>query len=1097
MPRHFSNCRPLVWSGSRSRKTSGPELLRVGLRTFLTSRGICRLGIFVACLSLCFPLVTSPARGEPIDFGQDVRPLFSDKCFACHGPNEDSREGGFRLDVKDSAFGEADSGERPIVAGDPDSSELYVRIVSDDEFMIMPPEETNKEFTKEETERIRKWIEQGASWNEHWAYAVPNRPSLPEVRDQAWPQNSIDRFILARLEKEGVTPSREADRATLIRRVTFDLTGLPPTLEEIETFLADSSPQAYEKLVDRLLQSPHYGEHMGRYWLDAARYGDTHGLHLDNVRQIWPYREWVITAFNNNMPFDQFSIEQLAGDLLPDATADQKIATGFNRCNVTTSEGGAIDAEYHVHYTIDRVSTMSTVWMGASMGCVTCHDHKFDPFDMKDFYQLFAFFNSLNGPVMDGNKPLPPPIIRMPNPANQPRIDELAALIPELKKKLDARSEVASEEFAAWLKSQEEQGEKDALLPQAGLIGYWPFDEAEGDVVECPLDSVSPGTLRGAQRADGKVGRACKTAANEFVDLGDLANFERSDAFSYGAWVNAQPGNSGAVISRMNDAEKHRGFDLYVAGDRAIAHIIHSWSGNAIKVETKDTLKLNEWQHLLITYDGSSKASGVTIYINGKASPPVVRNDNLTDTIKTTVTLQVGRRTPGAPFNGLVDEVRVYNRVLSASEAAALAGGGEIRAILATVSKDRTPQQQQTLRTHFLANHDMPYQQLSAELTAREREKRKLEAEGQIESLIWEDSAKPKPAFILMRGQYDKPGEPVTRNTPSALPPLPPKPDGEIPTRLDLARWLLAPEHPLTSRVTVNRFWQQYFGVGIVKTAGDFGSQGSPPSHPQLLDWLAVDFRESGWDVKRLQKLIVMSATYRQSSRIPSGATPQDADNRLLSRGPRFRLDAEVIRDTALTLSGLLVRKIGGQSVKPYQPPGIWKAVGYTDSNTANFKRESGEALYRRSLYTFWKRTAPPPTLVTLDAPSRETCTVRRSRTNTPQAALALMNDEQFVEASRHFAQRMTTQGGKTDADRASYAFRLATARQPQAKELEVLLDVYKATLAKFEADKEAAKKLINVGESKPDETLDPSQLAAWTVVANLILNLDETITKG
>lgn len=382
-------------------------------------------------------------------------------------------------------------------------------------------------------------------------------------------------------------------------------------------------------------------------------------------------------------------------------------------------------------------------------------------------------------------------------------------------------------------------------------------------------------------------------------------------------------------------------------------------------------------------------------------------------------------------------------------------------------------------------------------MTAREQEKRKLETEGQIESLIWEDSAKPKPAFMLVRGQYDKPGEPVTRNTPSALPPLPPKPDGEIPTRLDLARWLLAPEHPLTSRVTVNRFWQQYFGVGIVETAEDFGSQGSPPSHPQLLDWLAVDFRERGWDVKRLQKLIVMSATYRQSSRIPADSPPKDADNRLLSRGPRFRLDAEVVRDTALAVSGLLVRKIGGPSVKPYQPPGIWKAVGYTDSNTANFKRDSGEALYRRSLYSFWKRTAPPPTLVTLDAPSRETCTVRRSRTNTPLAALALMNDEQFVEASRHFAQRMMTEGGKTDADRASYAFRLATARQPQAKELEVLLDVYKATLDKFKADKEAATKLISVGESKPDEALDVGQLAAWTMVANLILNLDETITKG
>jgi len=1060
----------------------------------------CHIRRFVAAtisLFVWLPASFVLADQDKVNFGRQIRPLLAEKCFSCHGLDEEHRETSMRLDTKDGLFGETDSGGFAVVPGDAAKSVAYLRLVTEDEFERMPPADSAHELSKEEIELVKRWIEQGAVWQQHWSLIAPERPSVPEVSDAAWPKNDIDRFVLARLDGEGLKPAPEADKITLIRRLTFDLTGLPPTPEEIDNLLADNSPDAYEKVVDRLMKSPHYGEHMGRYWLDAARYGDTHGLHLDNVRQIWPYREWVIKALNDNMPFDQFTIEQLAGDLLPDATVDQKIATGFNRCNVTTSEGGAIDAEYHVHYTVDRVSTMSTVWLGLSMGCVTCHDHKFDPFEMKDFYQLFAFFNSLNGPVMDGNKPLPPPIIQVPNPANLPQIEELAKAIPALKKKLDARGKAASEEFAAWLKSQQDQTDADLLLPQAGLLGYWPFDEAEGDLVECPLDSVSPGTLRGAQRADGKVGRSCKTAANEFVDLGDVANFERSDAFSYGAWVNAKPGNSGAVISRMNDSEKHRGFDLYVAGDRAIAHIIHSWAGNAIKVETKDTLKLNEWQHLLVTCDGSSKASGVTIYINGKASPPVVRNDNLTDTIKTTVSLQVGRRTPGATFNGLVDEVRVYNRALSAAEAASLAGGGEIGAILVVAPEKRTPEQQQTLRTHYLTNHDKPYQQLSAELTETEQEKRKLETEGQIESLIWEDSAKPKPAFILIRGQYDKPGEPVSRNTPAALPPLPKKPEGEIPTRLDLARWLVAPEHPLTSRVTVNRFWQQYFGVGIVKTAEDFGSQGSPPSHPQLLDWLAVDFRESGWDVKRLQKQIVMSATYRQSSRISPETSPKDADNRLLSRGPRFRLDAEVIRDTALAVSGLLIRKIGGPSVKPYQPPGIWKAVGYTDSNTANFKRDSGEALYRRSLYTFWKRTAPPPTLVTLDAPSRETCTVRRSRTNTPLAALALMNDEQFVEASRNFAQRMMTEGGKTDADRASYAFGLATARRPKAEELEVLLDVYKASLARFETDKEAATKLISVGESKPDATLDTSQLAAWTMVANLILNLDETITKG
>lgn len=1052
----------------------------------------------VLVLLATFSTSSVRADGAPVDFGRQIRPLLAQKCFQCHGLDAELRETDLRLDTREGLFAEIDSGGHAVVPGKLDESVLYERLVSKSADELMPPPDSEKSLTKEEIDLFRRWIAQGAKWEQHWSLVAPLRATPPKVKAESRVRNEIDRFIFSRLEKEGLSPSSSADKETLIRRVTLDLTGLPPTVQEVDAFLADVSPQAYEKVVERLLDSPHYGEHMGRYWLDAARYGDTHGLHLDNLRRMWPYREWVIKAFNKNMSFDQFTIEQLAGDLLPNPTLDQKIATGFNRCNVTTSEGGVIPEEYHVHYTNDRVATMSTVWMGLSMGCVTCHEHKFDPYEMKDFYQLSAFFNNLDGPVMDGNKPLPAPIVQVPNPVNQPEIDRLAATIAALKTKLDVRANAAGEEFAAWTTAMREKGDRESLLPSAKLVGYWRFDEAEGRAVSNSVEGTTPGSLRKAERIKGKFGGACKVGGDQFVELGDVGGFDRTDAFSYGCWVNAQPGNGGsAVIARMDDANSHRGYDMYVSDGRVYAHIIHSWPGDTIKVESKDKFELKKWQHLLVTYDGSGKAAGVAVYINGKASKLTVRNDNLKGTIKTDVPLQIGRRSSGSPFNGSVDDVRIYGRALSAAEAADLAGNGEIHAILALADKDRDEKQQQTLRTYYLTNHDAAYQQLSGETAAVEHEKRELEARDRIESLIWRDAAKPKPTYILIRGAYDKPGELVTRNTPAALPPLPPMKEGEIPTRLTLANWLLSAEHPLTSRVIVSRYWAQYFGVGIVETAEDFGSQGSGPSHPKLLDWLAVEFRESGWDVKRLQKTIVMSATYQQSAKISPEALKKDPNNKLYSRGPRFRLDAEVIRDTALAVSGLLVRKIGGPSVKPYQPAGIWKAVGYTDSNTANFARDTGEALYRRSLYTFWKRTAPPPTLVSLDAPSRENCTVRRSRTNTPMAALALMNDEQFVEASRHLAQRIMTEGGKTDAERIAYAFRLANARQPSRAEFVVLLDVYKSSYAKFGQDVEAATKLISVGESKPNPALDAGQLAAWTMVANLILNLDETITKG
>ena len=1052
----------------------------------------------VLATALLFAVSASLAQAAPgdVDFGRQIRPLLADKCFACHGLNRDPDETDLQMDTKQGLFAKLTDGSA-IVAGKPEESLIYQRLVSEDEDERMPPADYGKKIKPAEIELIKNWIKQGAPWEQHWSLVAPKRAALPKVSDTKWAANEIDRFVLARLEAAGLTPSAEADKATLIRRVTFDLTGLPPTIQEVDAFLADNSPQAFEKVVDRLLKSPHYGEHMARYWLDAARYADTHGLHFDAIRQIWPYRDWVVRAFNSNMPFDRFTIEQLAGDLLPNATIDQRIATGFNRLHVTTNEGGVIQAEFDVQYTVDRVATMSTVWMGISMGCVVCHEHKFDPFEMKDFYQLYAFFNNLDGGVMDGNKPLPPPTLQIPNPANQEQIAQLAATVAELNENLETSRAASAAPFAAWEQAQRAAGGSKPRLPTAGLAGHWTFDDAGGDSVACTVSGVSPGKLVGAKRTAGKVGSAVEVAANKYVDLGDVANFDSGDAFSYGAWINVRPGNRGsAVISRMNDGNAHRGWDLYLAGDRVIAHVINTWPSSALKVETQDKLKTNQWQHVLVTYDGSAKAAGIAIYINGKKSKLTVRNNNLSGTTKSSVSLKIGRRTPGSPFNGLVDEVRIYNRQLTAAEASSLAGGGGVAELLAIALKKRSPQQTRALVDYYLANHSPEYQEISARLQQVSQEKASLESQGNTATLVWKERAKPRQAYILIRGAYDKQGEPVSRNTPASLPPLT-VPEGKTPTRLDLAKWLVSKEHPLTARVNANRFWQQYFGVGIVETTEDLGSQGKSPTHPQLLDYLAVDFRESGWDVKQLQKQIVMSATYRQSSKTDAQKAKQDPNNRLFSRGPRFRLDAEVVRDNALALAGLLVRKIGGPPVKPYQPAGIWKAVGYTGSNTSVFRRDSGEKLYRRTIYTFWKRTAPPPTMAALDAPSRETCTVRRSRTNTPLAALALMNDEQFVEAARQMAARVMKEGGKSDRERATYAFRLATSRRPSEAELAVLLDVYKDSLTRYQGDSKAAAELIHFGESKPDASLNVEQLAAWTIIANLILNLDETIKKG
>jgi mono/diheme cytochrome c family protein len=1045
-----------------------------------------------------------PSRSSaPIDFNRDIRPILSDHCFACHGPDEKSRKSGLRLDRKDDAFKPLRDGGYAIVPGKPDESELFRRITAENSQERMPPKNFPKRLKPEQIELIRQWILQGAPWAEHWAFVPPQKPNLPAVQDKSWPRNAIDYFILARLEREGLKPAPEADKITLARRVSLDLTGLPPTPAEVDAFLADTSPDAYEKLVQRLLDSPRYGEHMARYWLDAVRYGDTHGMHLDNYREIWPYRDWVVRAFNANLPYDQFITWQLAGDLLPNPTEDQLIATGYIRCHITTNEGGSIEEEVYVRNVVDRVENFATVMLGMTFQCAQCHDHKYDPVTMRDFYSLFAFFNSMDGPDMDGNRKDPPPVLKVASDEQKKQLADLRQQIAGLQKSQKQRAQAAEQEFSQWLAKVEEQrrqsGSALQQLSTQGLLGYYPLDEKAGSEVRNlakPGPNFQARVQGNPQWVPGKVGGALRLDGNTHVELGGRNyDFERDRPFSYGAWVKLANGN-GTVLSKMNDSQAFRGWDLFVLNDAVMVHLIHSWPDNAIKITAEEKLQRNEWVHLFVTYDGSSKAAGLKLYINGKPAKVRVEVDNLRDSIRNPAGPKIGRRTPSHPLVGEVDEVRIYERRLSDEEVAALYQGDPlfpIAGILAIPAEKRTPQQKEQLKQFYLERFDSEYRRLAEQVEQLRAQEKRLD-EALPVTLIYRERPQPRPAYILIRGEYDRKGEQVGRNVPAFLPGLRP----EYPlNRLGLAQWLLDRSHPLTARVAVNRFWQQVFGTGLVKTAEDFGRQGEPPSHPELLDWLAVHFQESGWNVKELMRLLVTSATYRQSAVTTPEKLAKDPQNRLLSRGPRFRMDGEMLRDQALFVSGLLVERIGGPPVKLPQPPGIWEAVGFVGSNTREFRPDTGrEKVHRRSLYAFWKRTAPPPQMTAFDAPSREQCVVRRERTNTPLQALVLMNEVQYLECARALAERGMKEGGKSAAERIRWMFRLATCRWPDAQELATLQQSYETLKQRYLNNPSAANQLIQIGESKPDPQLDAVELAALTLVGNAILNLDEVLNK-
>ena len=1043
----------------------------------------------VTAVSFCGSAAAGATDSGPrgVEFNRDIRPILSDRCFTCHGPDKATRLSPLRLDTEEGAL--ADLGGRfAIVPGKPAKSEIIHRITADNAALRMPPSYSGKdELTQPEIDTIRRWIEQGAKWQNHWSFIPPKRPTIPAVESGDWPRNSIDYFVLRRLEREGLTPSPETDLATLIRRVTLDLTGLPPTPAEVDDFLNDDSPNAYEELVDRLLRSPKYGERMAVVWLDAARYADTSGYQSDSERHMWRWRDWVIHAFNANMPFDQFTVEQIAGDMLPNATLDQIIATGFNRNHSQNGEGGIIPEEYLVENVVDRVETTSTVWLGLTMGCARCHDHKYDPIKQKEFYEVFAHFNNIpeRGKAFKyGNSP---PFVKAPTPDQQ-------AQLAELDKKLSA----AEKQFA------EQKSELDAAQKvwETSLLGSVRVDWLLRDrlVVHHPLDGDIAGASAGKpvrpkledgqpHFVPGRLGEAASFDGKRFINAGDVANFNYDDKFTLAAWIYPQTPD-GVIVSRATEGEEgETGYGLYLNGGRVQINLAQRWIDDGVRSETQDALPLNDWHHVLVTYDGTRVPTAFRVYINGQSQALTHLLDGINNPIQQDQPLRIGASGfPRPRFQGHIDDVRIYETALTSEQAAVVSTTESVREIAQLPPARRTPAQSDKIRLCFLDQYAPQHvRQAWRRLIELQREREQL-WDSFPTVMVMQELEPRRETFRLNRGAYDSPAEKVTPDVPAIFPPLP---EAQEKNRLTFARWLVDPANPLPARVTVNRFWQMYFGAGLVKTAENFGSQGEWPTHPALLDWLATEFIRSGWDVKAIQKVIVTSATYRQSSKVKPLLVERDPDNRLLGRGPRFRLPAQIVRDQALAIAGLLVEEVGGPSVKPYQPPGLWKEL-----TGKEYRRDKGDNLYRRSLYTFWKRTAAPPAMVTFDSAIRDTCHVRQTRTNTPLQALNLMNDVTYVEASRLLGERMITEGGTTPEERISFGYRLATAREPAAEETRVLVDGLHHHLDRYQTDRKAALKLLSEGEYPRNQTLEVAELASYTTLASLILNLDETITK-
>lgn len=1011
-----------------------------------------------------------------VHFDRDIRPILSENCFACHGPGE--QEAGLRLDSAEAATQKLESGLQAIVSGDPESSELIVRILSQDLDVVMPPPHSNKSLSQEEKERIRTWIAEGGVFEGHWSFQPIERPMIPEVSKDSI-TNPIDHFIESRIQAEAITMNEEADRATLLRRLSFALIGLPPTPAELDAFLNDSSVDAYGKQVERLLRSPRHGEEMARHWLDVARYADTHGLHLDNEREMWAYRDWVVTAFNENLPFDQFTIWQLAGDLLPSPTTPQKIATGFSRCNVTTSEGGSINEELLFRYAVDRTATMTNAFLGLSGQCAVCHDHKFDPISQKEFYSLYAFFNSAADPGFDGNKIDTPPVMPLPTTEQADQLKQLEDDHPGMVQAVSEEVSNASYTDPASLRPRP--------VPDR-IEQVWLDDEFPPGAVMRSSGSQTISWLTGDENAGVLSGqrsleRTATGIGQDFYDSG-AQSFELQadeEVFAH-VWLDPSNPPKSIMIQFNTGAWSHRAVwgdpDAIPWGDR----------GKPSRYHVGDLPQQGTWERIAVSAEALGIKPGVAV--KGFALTQFdghVRWD------------MVGGVRESDPVTDPKRSFEAWWKAHVGKDKLDAIPGNLRKLVKAGPAETTTPKDVEAILTHWKKAvwSEKPAALLTAIKELDDNEKAKVELEKKIpKTFVFADLPKMRDSFVMQRGAYDRPGEKVTRATPAFLPKLHVA-NESVPTRLNLAEWIISPEQPLTSRVAVNRLWQQFFGVGLVKTSGDFGLQGAPPSHPELLDWLASEYQASDWNTRHMVRLIVTSRAFRRASHIVPEQLQHDPENRLYARGPRFRLDAEQIRDNALAVSGLLVLKQGGKGVNPYQPPNIWEPVGFSGSNTRNYKQGSGEDLYRRTMYTFLKRTAPHPSLVNFDAPNREQFCARRERSNTPLQALQLMNDIQHIEAARALAGRSLLEVQANDRERITWLFRVVLARPPSADEHKTVADFLERSRTRYATDLESAKKAIAHGESPVPAELSPVELASWTLVSNMMLNLDETVTRN
>jgi len=1041
------------------------------------SSALVRASVFVVGVGM---FAANALAQDGVDFARDVQPILSDRCFLCHGPDAKKREAGLRLDVREAAVQQLPSGRYAIVPGKPEESELLRRLTAHDPGERMPPADSKLSVSAAEIEVLRQWLAAGAPYAAHWSFEpLPETVALPTVARTDWVKNGIDTFVLAELERVGLQPSPAARAEVLGRRIGLTLTGLPLSDQARNGFVGgDGGDAAVPQLVDQLLASPRFGEHMASEWLDVARYADTFGYQSDVYRAVWPWRDWVIAAYNDNLPFDQFATWQIAGDLLPQATREQQLATAFQRLHRQTNEGGSVEEEMRLEYVADRTETFATAFLGMTVGCARCHDHKFDPVSQREYYQLSAFFDNIDesGLYSHFTRATPTPALSLASDKQSQQEVDAAATV----QKLETEVVELDKSIVEGLRSKVEIVRSSASAePDPDLVGSFAFESLQsGAVVNAVGDNKAPGkTGDKPVLVEGHVGKAIQFSGENWAKFPKVADFDRHQPFSLAFWLRVPERYDRAVVMHRSKSwtdAGSRGYELLIEDGELSFALIHFWPGNAIRIRADEPLPVARWTHVTLAYDGSSRAGGMSIFVDGERAQTRVVRDGLTRTIKgggaDALTLSQRFRDRGLK-GGAIDELQVYRRELTRADATILSGrGGAVKA----------PEEM----AYYLRKLSKESRASRDKLRDARRALGKIR-DAQREIMVMREMDSRRATYVRPRGSYLAQGERVDPGTPECLPPVAkdaPK------NRLALARWLMDPDHPLTARVAVNRVWQMHFGAGLVGTAEDFGSQGAKPTHPRLLDWLARRFVDSGWDVKALHRLIVTSATFRQSSSASHELRNRDPENRWLARGPRHQLSAEELRDQALWASGLLVDRVGGPPVRPYQPDGLWR-----EKSGATYKRDKGDGLYRRSLYTYWKRTSPPPAMLLLDASKRDVCSMRRQRTSTPLQALLMLNDPQFVEASRVWAEEVATRNG-SDGERLTAVFTRLTGRAPKDAELAILAKALVEQRELYGADKERAKQTATIGDRPPKKGGDVVEVAAWTMVISLLMNFDDVV---